>query len=96
MNGCLADVVAALVDGELDHAAREKAQRHLLHCDSCRAEVDVQRAGVPGPRADDTIADQRVDGHLRRGSFVIPGDDLGALARVGGSQLLANDRVQQC
>ena len=40
---CLGDVVAALVDGELDHAARERAQRHLAHCDTCRAEVDVQR-----------------------------------------------------
>ena len=40
---CLGDVVAALVDGELDHAARERAQRHLAHCDACRAEVDVQR-----------------------------------------------------
>ena len=43
MSGCLAEVVAALVDGELDHAARERAQRHLLHCDACRAEVDAQR-----------------------------------------------------
>ena len=40
---CLGDVVAALVDGELEHAARERAQRHLAHCDDCRAEVDVQR-----------------------------------------------------
>ena len=40
---CLGDVVAALVDGELDHAARERAQRHLAHCDTCRADVDVQR-----------------------------------------------------
>ena len=40
---CLGDVVAALVDGELNHAARERAQRHLAHCDACRAEVDVQR-----------------------------------------------------
>jgi anti-sigma factor RsiW len=43
VNGCLADLAAALVDGELDHAARERAQRHLLHCDACRAEVDAQR-----------------------------------------------------
>ncbi|MCW2616619.1 MAG: hypothetical protein JWN08_3613, partial [Frankiales bacterium] len=40
---CLGDVVAALVDGELDHAARERAQRHLAHCADCRAEVDAQR-----------------------------------------------------
>ena len=40
---CLGDVVAALVDGELEHAARERAQRHLAHCADCRVEVDAQR-----------------------------------------------------
>ncbi len=40
---CLGDVVAALVDGELEHAAREKAQRHLAHCAGCRAEVEAHR-----------------------------------------------------
>ena len=54
--------LAALVDGELDHAARERAQRHLAHCAACRAEVDDQRrlkarlrgVGAAGPRpADD-------------------------------------------
>jgi anti-sigma factor RsiW len=40
---CLGDVAAALVDGELDHAARERAHRHLAHCAGCRAEVDGQR-----------------------------------------------------
>ena len=40
---CLGDVVAALVDGELEHAARERAQRHLAHCAGCRAEVDAHR-----------------------------------------------------
>ena len=43
MSGCLGDVAAALVDGELDHAARERAHRHLAHCGPCRAEVDAQR-----------------------------------------------------
>ena len=40
---CLGDVVAALVDGELEHAARERAQRHLAHCATCRVEVDAHR-----------------------------------------------------
>jgi anti-sigma factor RsiW len=40
---CLGATVAALVDGELDHASREKAQRHLAHCASCRAEVEAHR-----------------------------------------------------
>ena len=41
---CLGVTVAALVDGELDHASREKAQRHLAHCASCRAEVEAHRS----------------------------------------------------
>jgi anti-sigma factor RsiW len=41
--GCLGEVAAALVDGELDHPARERAQRHLAHCATCRSEVDAQR-----------------------------------------------------
>ncbi len=40
---CLGDVAAALVDGELDHAARERAHRHLAHSAGCRLEVDGQR-----------------------------------------------------
>ena len=41
---CLGEVAAALVDGELDHPARERAQRHLAHCATCRAEVDAHRS----------------------------------------------------
>ncbi len=60
MRGCLGEVAAALVDGELDHAGRERAQRHLAHCDTCRAEVDAQRRlkarmgslEAPAPSAD--------------------------------------------
>ena len=44
MSGCLGDVAAALVDGELDHHQRERAQAHLLHCPACRAEVEQLRA----------------------------------------------------
>ncbi|MCY7364907.1 MAG: zf-HC2 domain-containing protein, partial [Frankiaceae bacterium] len=43
MSSCLGEQVAALVDGELDHAARERAQRHLAHCVTCRAEADAHR-----------------------------------------------------
>jgi anti-sigma factor RsiW len=57
----LGELAAALVDGELDHASRERAQRHLAHCDTCRAEVEAQRrlkavlgglAGTPRPAPD--------------------------------------------
>ena len=39
----LGELAAALVDGELDHASRERAHRHLLDCAACRAEVEAQR-----------------------------------------------------
>jgi anti-sigma factor RsiW len=57
----LGELAAALVDGELGHAAREKAQRHLAHCPDCRAEVEAQRrlkatlaslASTPSPPPD--------------------------------------------
>ena len=57
MSGCLGSAVAALVDGELDHAGRERVHRHLTRCAPCRAEVEAQRrtkarvraAGAPAP-----------------------------------------------
>jgi anti-sigma factor RsiW len=39
----LGDLVAALVDGELDHDARDRALSHLAHCAPCREEVDAHR-----------------------------------------------------
>ncbi len=43
MSDHLGDRVAALVDGELDHASRERVLAHLAHCPPCRTEVDAQR-----------------------------------------------------
>ena len=43
MSGHLGGQLAALVDGELGHADRERALRHLAHCETCRAEVDAAR-----------------------------------------------------
>jgi anti-sigma factor RsiW len=39
----LGDEIAALVDGELTHDARDRALAHLARCDSCRAAVDAER-----------------------------------------------------
>jgi anti-sigma factor RsiW len=36
--------VAAVVDGELGHEARDKALAHVAHCSECRAELASQRA----------------------------------------------------
>jgi hypothetical protein len=40
---CLGETAAALVDGALDHDARDRALAHLARCATCRAEVDAQR-----------------------------------------------------
>lgn len=40
----LGDRVAALVDGELDHRARDRAFSHIAHCSPCRAQVELQRS----------------------------------------------------
>ncbi|MCF6525539.1 anti-sigma factor [Streptomyces sp. JJ36] len=39
----LGDRLAALVDGELSHDARERVLAHLATCRSCKAEADAQR-----------------------------------------------------
>ena len=39
----LGDRLAALVDGELGHDARERVLAHLATCRSCKAEADAQR-----------------------------------------------------
>ncbi|MGP3953354.1 zf-HC2 domain-containing protein [Streptomyces sp. 7N604] len=39
----LGDRLAALVDGELEHDARERVLAHLATCGKCKAEADAQR-----------------------------------------------------
>jgi hypothetical protein len=39
----LGELAAALVDGALDHNARDRALAHMMRCECCRAEVDAQR-----------------------------------------------------
>jgi anti-sigma factor RsiW len=43
VSGHLGADLAAHVDGELGHAARERVLRHLTGCAACRAEVEAQR-----------------------------------------------------
>ncbi len=53
----LGDRLAAFVDGELDHDARDRVLTHLAQCTDCRVAADQHRrlksalagAGVPGP-----------------------------------------------
>ena len=41
---CPGDLLAGLVDGELDHATRERVLSHLLSCTACHQEVEATRA----------------------------------------------------
>lgn len=43
MSQHLGDRIAAFVDGELSHEARDRTLAHLTHCARCRADVDAAR-----------------------------------------------------
>ena len=88
---CLGVVAAALVDGELDHAGRERAQRHLAHCPTCRAEVEAQRllkvqlSGAPGWPAPSDALTSRLLGLSTPGGLSDPsGLSHGPVRRVPG------------
>jgi anti-sigma factor RsiW len=64
---CLGEKLTALVDGELDHDARDRALAHLATCADCRAEADTLRrlksrlrALAEGPR-EPAHQDERLD-----------------------------------
>lgn len=40
------EAIAALVDGELSRRAEHRARIHLVHCETCRAEVRAQRSAA--------------------------------------------------
>ena len=40
---CPGELLSAFVDGEVDHATRERVLSHLLDCVPCRVEVDALR-----------------------------------------------------
>lgn len=73
---CLGDTLSALVDGELDHAARERALAHLGGCVGCRAEVEAHRrlkARLAGLDAD-PVPPNALTGRLL--GLAVPGVDL--------------------
>jgi anti-sigma factor RsiW len=44
VTGCPGDLLSGLVDGELDHATRERVLSHLLGCGACQVEAETLRA----------------------------------------------------
>jgi hypothetical protein len=79
VSGCLGSAVAALVDGELDHAARERVHRHLTRCAACRAEVEAQR---------------RTKARVRTAAAPAPSDALSARLLALGASLPSDARPQ--
>jgi len=85
----LGDRLAALIDGELGHDARERVLSHLATCRSCKTEADAQRRvknvfadTAPPPPSDGLLA--RLQG-LPAGSPDDPRDDDGGDSPRGGS-----------
>ncbi|MFE1175269.1 anti-sigma factor family protein [Streptomyces sp. NPDC058773] len=85
----LGDRLAALVDGELGHDARERVLAHLATCGKCKAEADAQRrlknvfaqAAPPGPS----------EGLLARLQQLPGGDQEGPGSRLGNGGLGRGD-----
>ncbi|MGW2390045.1 anti-sigma factor family protein [Streptomyces lydicamycinicus] len=85
----LGDRLAALVDGELGHDARERVLAHLATCGKCKAEADAQRrlknvfaqAAPPGPS----------EGLLARLQQLPGGDPEGPGSRLGNGALGRGD-----
>ncbi|MGW2012209.1 anti-sigma factor family protein [Streptomyces nigrescens] len=85
----LGDRLAALVDGELGHDARERVLAHLATCGKCKAEADAQRrlkdvfaqAAPPGPS----------EGLLARLQQLPGGDPEGPGSRLGNGGLGRGD-----
>ncbi|MGA5562412.1 anti-sigma factor family protein [Streptomyces platensis] len=85
----LGDRLAALVDGELGHDARERVLAHLATCGKCKAEADAQRrlknvfaqAAPPGPS----------EGLLARLQQLPGGDTEGPGSRLGNGALGRGD-----
>ncbi|MFF8542662.1 anti-sigma factor family protein [Streptomyces werraensis] len=86
----LGDRLAALVDGELGHDARERVLAHVATCAKCKAEVDEQRrvknvfaAAAPPPPSESLLA--RLQGLPAGSGFGDGGSPLGGSALPGGS-----------
>ncbi|MEW1605017.1 zf-HC2 domain-containing protein [Streptomyces sp. NPDC093808] len=86
----LGDRLAALVDGELGHDARERVLAHVATCAKCKTEVDEQRrlknvfaAAAPPPPSESLLA--RLQGLPAGGGLGDGGSPLGGSALPGGS-----------
>ncbi|MDQ1654832.1 MAG: hypothetical protein QOI35_4032 [Cryptosporangiaceae bacterium] len=88
----LGELAAALVDGMLDHGARDRALAHLTRCDGCRSDVDAQRrikaqlsglGGLGVPQGLSTRLRALPDRSPAAGPTELPHDRFGARFRAG-------------
>ncbi|GGR68704.1 membrane protein [Streptomyces aureoverticillatus] len=84
----LGDRLAALVDGELGHDARERVLAHLATCPKCKTEADAQRRlknvfaqTAPPPPSESFLA------RLQN----LPGADIDDIGRSGGPRTPVDD-----
>jgi len=102
----LGELAAALVDGALDHGARDRALSHVTRCDECRNEVDLHRrlkatlAALAPPQPPAGLAErlQTLPDRTPAESLVgLPRDRFGARfrtpARMGGDGQVLNERL---
>lgn len=71
---CDVEILAAFVDGELDARRHDEVAEHLAGCESCRAQVRVQRgvkaqlSALPDPLVSDSLI-------ARLNAIAVPGTD---------------------
>jgi anti-sigma factor RsiW len=102
----LGELAAALVDGALDHDARDRAFSHVTRCEHCRTEVEAHRRlkarlaqlAPPSFPADLATRLRALPDRTPTTSFGgLPPDRFGARfrapARLGGDGLVLSDRL---
>jgi alkylhydroperoxidase family enzyme len=84
VNGHLGDLVAPLVDGQLDHDTRDRALVHITHCAGCQHEVAFHRAvkarlsSLGGPDLPSLLVNRIVG--LGAGVFAMPAQPVAPVA----------------
>ncbi|MEV5881705.1 zf-HC2 domain-containing protein [Streptomyces sp. NPDC052020] len=105
----LGDRLAALVDGELGHDARERVLAHVATCPKCKAEVDAQRRlknvfaqAAPPPPSESFLARLQGlpgasgdDGGSPLGGGGLPDERVGLPGRHGGAGLFGGRRSER-
>ena len=87
--------------GRVDQAHRAQRRRRPLDDDALDglrgelAERDRDRAAFAGERCRPSLAVARMKGRLVRRPVDVPGDDPGALPRIGRRQLFSDERIEQ-